>query len=107
MSTRKGEFEPLCPAMWEFDSKDRGRGVIFLAPGKRKFDVQPNAPQLFHLSIGRGRRREARRVRGYSQLKVLDPLTPTLSPTGRGSSASARGKPCRRRQPPYRFSSGT
>jgi hypothetical protein len=51
--------------MWEFDSKDRGGGGIFLVRGKRKFDVQPNAPQLFHLSHRERSTREARRVRGY------------------------------------------
>ena len=90
--------------MWEFDSKDRGGGGIFLVRGKRKFDVQPNAPQLFHLSRST---REARRVRGYCQLKVLDPPHPNPLPDGERESGRARGKPCKRRQPPYRFSSGT
>src|SRR5260221_8221648 len=53
------------------------------------------APQArdFTSPVGRGRRsrrerstRKARRVRGYSPSRVTCPLTPTLSPTGRGGA---------------------
>jgi|SRR5262245_308592 len=41
--------------------------------------------------LGRGRRASARRVRGTIPSLGARPLTPTLSPTGRGSAPSARG----------------
>jgi hypothetical protein len=41
-----------------------------------------------HLSHGERSDREAIRVRGYALLIELFPLTPTLSPKGRGSGES-------------------
>src|SRR5208283_5100976 len=41
---------------------------------------------LFTSPIGGGRRAVARRVRGYGLSRIMNPLTPTLSPTGRGGS---------------------
>jgi hypothetical protein len=43
-----------------------------------------------HLSHRERSTREARRVRGYSLSRVLDPLTPTLSPMGRGRRQNVR-----------------
>src|SRR5260221_1558498 len=43
---------------------------------------------LLRLSLRERSDREAIRVRGYSLSRVLDPLTPALSPTGRGSPAA-------------------
>jgi hypothetical protein len=55
-----------------------------------RWSWRKRAANSLHLSLWERSPREARRVRGYTRSRGRCPLTPTLSPAGRGSAPSLR-----------------